>query len=57
MEELKGRKITKDKNGFTALATESIRDLVDAVHEENILKENIVTIFKDKERYVIFYYK
>lgn len=57
MEEIEKRKMSKDGKIFTALVVESIRDLVDAVHEEQILREDMITILKDKDKYVLFCYK
>lgn len=57
MEEIEKRKMTKNGKIFTAIVVESIRDLVDVAQEEQIPREDMVTILKDKEGYVLFYYK
>lgn len=57
MEEIEKRKISKDGKVFTAFVVESIRDAVDAVHENQITREDLVAILKDKEGYVVFCYK
>lgn len=57
MEEIEKRKMTKNGKTFTAIVVESIRDLVDVAQEEQIPREDMVAILKDKEGYVLFYYK
>ena len=57
MEEIEKRKMTKDGKVFTAFVVESIRDIVDLVHEYQIPREDMVTILKDKDGYAVFCYK
>lgn len=57
MEEIEKREMTKNGKVFTALVVESIRDLVDVAHEEQIPREDMITILKDKDKFVLFYYK
>lgn len=57
MEEIEERKMTKDGKIFTAFLVQSIRDAVDVVHENQIPREDLVSILKDKEGYVVFCYK
>ena len=57
MEEIEKRKMSKDGKVFTAFVVESIRDAVDTVHEHQIPREDLVTILRDKEGYVVFCYK
>lgn len=42
---------------LTALSTMSLRDLVDKINERGILKENIVSIMKENDAFILFYYK
>lgn len=49
--------ISKDNKNFTAFVVESIRDVVDVVHENNISREDIVTVLREKEGYVVLCYK
>lgn len=51
------KKSTENGKIFTAIVVESIRDLVDVTQEEQISREDIVSILKDKDGYVLFYYK
>lgn len=47
----------EDTKAFTAMITESIRSLVELIHEYKIPREDLVTIIKDeKEGYVVFCY-
>lgn len=57
MEEIEKRKMSKDGKVFTAFVVESIRDAVDIIHESQISREDLVTILRDKEGYVVFCYK
>lgn len=57
MEEIEKRKMSKDGKVFAAFVVESIRDAVDIVHENQIPREDLVTILRDKEGYVVFCYK
>ena len=56
-EELDKRKISKDGKTFTAFVVDTIIDIVDIVQEYNIPREDLVTILKDKEGYIVFCYK
>lgn len=42
---------------FTACVVESVRDVVDVIHEKHISKDDLVTIIRDNGVYIIFYYK
>lgn len=57
MEEIESRKLEKDRKVFTAFVVQSIRDIVDVVHENQIPKEDLVTVLKNSEEYVLFCYK
>ncbi len=57
MEEIEKRKMSKDGKIFTVFVVESLRDIVNVIHEEQITREDLVTILKDKEGYVVFCYK
>lgn len=57
MEEIEKRKMSKDGKIFTVFVVESLRDVVNVVHEEQIPREDLVTILKDKEGYAVFCYK
>lgn len=47
-------KIDKSLN---VMYSHSLRDLVDAVNEASLQKDDIVNIFKAEENYVLLYYK
>lgn len=57
MEEIEKKKMVKDGKVFTAFVVQSIRDAVDVVHENQIPREDLVTILKDSEGYVVLCYK
>ncbi len=58
MEEIESRKMTRDGKVFTVFIVQSIRDVVDVVHENQIPREDLVSILKDKDGYAVFcYYK
>ncbi len=57
MEEIEKRKMSKDGKVFTVFVVESLRDVVNIVHEEKIPREDLVTILKDREGYTLFCYK
>lgn len=57
MEEIEKRKMNKNGKVFTAIVVESIIDAVDAIQENEIPREDLVTILKTEEGYVLFCYK
>lgn len=46
-----------DKEKLRALYSPNIRGIVEAVNVEDIKKEDIVSILKDGDQYVLIYYK
>lgn len=57
MEETESKKMSKDGKVFTVFVVQSIRDAVDVVHENQISREDLVTILKEREGYAVFCYK
>lgn len=66
MEELEKTKITKAKkntNGIevhqimTAITNSTIRGIVRAANEENIKREDIVSLLKDNGQFILVYFK
>ena len=58
MEEKKIKKTNKNTLKYmTASGARTIRDLVKIANDQNIQKEDIVTIMKEADQYLIIYYR
>lgn len=58
MEKIKKEEKKKEDKVFAALIVESIRDVVDAVHESHLTRDDLVTIIRNNSGgYVVFCYK
>ena len=60
MEEIEKNKIVKTKTVqkiMTVFVATTIREIVKSVNEEEIKKEDIVSLFKDNGQFILIYYK
>ena len=58
MEEKKIKKTNKNTLKYmSASGARTLRDLVKIANDQNIQKENIVTIMKEADQYLIIYYR
>lgn len=46
----------EEKEIMNAISSSSLRSLIKAINDEGIKKEDIVTLTKDGEEYVLIYY-
>lgn len=57
MEEIEKRKVLRSSKVMTAIAANTIREIVKIANDEYIYKEDIVSLLKENGQFVLVYYK